>query len=130
MDQVVGPVTTGAGTAPPARAAGAPHQDRGQQQHGVGQMRDDDPRRELELDGHRAEQHLDDEEDECEGGGAHEGAVGAVAEPGHGGHRQHEQADQGRDPAVAELDDGGEIERGNQWPLQRGQWSPQPRPSR
>ena len=49
--------------------------------------------------------------------GSAERRLVAVPTPGHHGHGEDEQAHQGRGPAVADLDQGREVERGE--PLRR-----------
>ena len=82
-----------------------------QQQHRVGEVGDDHPGRKGELDRDRAEEHLDHQEHQGQRRRPPERRLGPVPAPSDGRDREDQQADEGRGPAVPDLDQGGEVER-------------------
>ena len=87
------------------------HDDHREQHHRVGQVGDDDPGWQGQLDRHGAEQHLNHQQHQGEGGRISEGPVGPMASPGYQAHCQDHDADQRGGPAMADLDHGGKVER-------------------
>ena len=102
------------------------HQERGKEDHRVGQVDDDDPRREDQLDGDGAQKDLDHEQHGGEGGRPAEGRLGPVPPPGHQRHGQDEEAHQGGGPPVADLDQGREVERREPLAVTKGPMIPAP----
>ena len=81
-----------------------------QQHHGVEQVDDDDRRGEVQLDDDRAEEDLDDQEDQGDGGRLPEGGILTVAAPGDARKDRDGDGDQRRHPAVADFDQGREVQ--------------------
>ncbi len=87
-----------------------------QQRHGRAQVEHDRGRRQLQPDGHRAEEHLDHEQPHRPRHEPAERAPGVPPPrpPGVGGHGHHQQAHHGGRQAVAPLDEGREVHQRDQ----------------
>ena len=102
------------------RGAHRRHQERCQHQHRVGQVDHDDGRRQGELDRDGAEEDLDHQQHEGERRGIPQAWVVPVPEPRHDPHRRDREGDEGGHPAMADLDEGREVEGGEPLPVAVG----------
>ena len=66
------------------------HHQGGEEQHGVGEVDDHQPRRQEKLDGRGAQKHLDHQQHGSEDGRVSEGGLGSVTPPADQGHGEHE----------------------------------------
>ena len=74
-------------------------------------MDDDHRRRQLELDGHCAKQHLYNENDQRQGSGISQGGIVPVLQPGDRRDGSHNYTHERRRPTMPDLDHGGKVER-------------------
>ncbi len=82
----------------------------GQEQHGVGEVGNDNASRQLELDGHGTQQDLNYQQRQRQQGGAEQPGFASVPPPCLPRYRHDQDAEERGDPAVAYFDGGGEVE--------------------
>ena len=120
--QAVRPVPLSLGERQAGRRGGAQrdHEERREQQHRVGEVGDDDRRGEDQLDRHGAEEDLDHQDHGRQQRRIAELGLASVPSQGHHGDREDEHAHRRGGPPVADLDQGGEVERREPLPVTSG----------